>query len=190
MLELQRCSACKGRTVSGGVSWSVLGVGGLFVQKLSLVMRSWGRAHAHALLSCHWQEEVRCVLNNNVPLSSMRRHGWTNGLYTSWTGLLCSEAWFQPRRFFCRSRTFINSAGGWVRDLGVSMMSVTFLNVKSSFLVFFNPQVSPVWTEQTVPELQFSSALLQSNTRQHWRYAHLSPRLRTTSITLLRLSFK
>lgn len=82
------------------------------------------------------------------------------------------------------------SAGGWVRDLGVSMMSVTFLNVKFSFLVFFHPQVSPAWTEQTAPELQFSSVFLQSNTGQHWRYARLSPRLQTFSITLLRLSFK
>lgn len=153
---------------------------------------SWGRAHARALHSCRWQEEVHCVLNDNVPLSSMRRHGWTNGLSTSWTGLLCSEHWLQPRRFLRRSPTFISrlNAGGWVRDLGVSMMSVTFRNVKSSFLVFFDPQVSPVWTEQTAPELQFSSVFLQSNTRQPSRYAHLSPRLRTTSITLLRLSFK
>lgn len=195
MSELQRCSACEGRTVSGGVSWSVLGKGGGGVICPEDVLGDEGAEVVLMLvLSTAAVGRRRCTVSWTTmflfppwgdmvgPMGSTPRG---RGSFVARIGSSpgVSSADLQHSSTDC-------SAGGWVRDLGVSMMSVTFFNVKSSFLVFFYPQVSPVWTEQTAPELQFSSVYLQSNTRQHWRYAHLSPRLQTTSITLLRLSFK
>lgn len=93
---------------------------------------SWGGARCCALhSSCH-QEKLQYVPKNNLPLSFMRRWGWTIGLvhlmdggsFVVWTGSTTGASDLQQ-----------TSAGGWVCNLGVSVITVTFLNVKS-FLYF------------------------------------------------------